>query len=611
MPDTHLVMPCTLSAPYAELLEAETPQTMTASDAPPNGTAAAAAAFARLLASGDHAMQPDSYTLTGGPALPPQARDTAHHSPDLRATLLGSTTIPADDGHPDAEILDLGRRRAKLIQRINQSGRPGHEAVPLLIEWKEVDHLIMELEPKTAAGLAVQLSAIWSLSPEPDEENGPTADGPLERTWLWIAMKNAERIGSGAHLVHDRQDAALLSAWDDYRKAYSALFAAVGAGEESDLLARKLSACCSRVENIPAATMEGVLLKLRYLFAAIMESQDAIDAAVHGMPASDELLQEMSQDYRRQMLWSMIQPSLTATAANQAACAVAFTDLDAPIFAAYGRWSQLVRDCYAAKTDEDCERLSEQADEAAFNVMAHEPASREGLAAQVFVMLHLEHGGTTDDHLDIDFSALTGGDGPDSAAVQALVARVKQLGRRDGIHEPYAVAMEERIGTAASNDLRQAWKELRALDAAGDRSAAVDPDFEIYRQQREAITARILSAPIRTDADREILTRFALHSAVAHWGDEPTASTQGAEHIIALRRLLGAPAAANDQRQDADAFADTIAAFEAEAPATLALPQEPTGRMVDAGASAAGITPAQFQAAYAAAVEALKLERAA
>ncbi|MFP5511591.1 MAG: Arm DNA-binding domain-containing protein [Alphaproteobacteria bacterium] len=32
-----------------------------------------------------------------------------------------------------------------------------------------------------------------------------------------------------------------------------------------------------------------------------------------------------------------------------------------------------------------------------------------------------------------------------------------------------------------------------------------------------------------------------------------------------------------------------------EAPATLALPLEPTGRLVDAGASAAGITPAPFR----------------
>lgn len=707
MPDTHLAMPRTLSAPYADLLEAEAPRTMTTSEAT-NGTSAAAAAFARLLASGDQAMQPETSAITDSPPSKAPACNAAHRPQELRAMLLGSTTIPAlgmtlaeasqktadlleevnafgslsdervnaihaeldrlerviaateprtildaacildrvfpidaranldrdipalrrvatflhqvveaarsaspdetsiipsigltfrqaadrvrellkrgstelkddpedaaelerveaerfsdagewsrieramlatpaqtvgdllakierlacpelgirhlvfpdediaqleddvqrlqplwseigpstvGDGHPDADILALGRRRAELIDSLECPGKIAEDdAEPVVIEWKEIDHLIMELEPRTAAGLAVQLSAIWSLFPEPDEKNGPTADGRLERAWLWTAMKNAERIGGSAQLAHDRQDA------------------------------------------------------------------------------------------------------------------------DVPIFAAYSRWSELVQDCYAAKTDDDCERLSEQADEAAFDVMTHEPATREGLAAQVFVMLHLEHGGTTADHLDIGFSALTGGDGPDSAAVQALVDRVKRVGRRDEAYELYAAAMEERIGTAASNDLRQAWEELRALDAAEDQSATADPDFDIYRQQREAITARILSAPICTAMDREILVRFALHSAVAHWGDEPTISTQGAEHIIALRRLLGAPAVANDQRHDADAFADTVAAFEAEAPATLALPLEPTGRMVDAGASAAGITPAQFQAAYAAAVEALKLERAA
>lgn len=508
MPDTHLAMPRTLSAPYAELLEAEAPRTTT-SDALPNGTAAAAVAFARLLASGDHAMQPDSYTLTGNPALPPQARDTVHHSSDLRATLLGSTAIPAD-GHPDAEILDLGRRRTELIQRINQSGRPGHDAAPLLIEWKEVDQLIMELEPKTAAGLAVQLSAIWSLSPEPDEKNGPTADGPLERTWLWTAMKNAERIGASASLAHDRQDT------------------------------------------------------------------------------------------------------------------------DAPIFAAYSRWSELVQDCYAAKTDDDCERLSEQADEAALDVMTHEPATREGLAAQVFVMLHLEHGGTTDDHLDIDFSPLTGGDGPDNAAVQALVERVKRIGRRDGAYEPYAAAMEKRIGTAANDQLRQAWEELYRLD-----TECVPDDLddwaacEAYNRSVDEACKRVLAAPVQTVADIGVFARFALRGVTIQWGaceTEPQElaardqipTDRGQQLMVALWRIVERLTehhkvihAAHVVQQNADAFADTVAAFEAEAPATLALPLEPTGRMVDAGASAAGITPAQFQAAYAAAVEALKLERAA
>lgn len=60
-----------------------------------------------------------------------------------------------------------------------------------------------------------------------------------------------------------------------------------------------------------------------------------------------------------------------------------------------------------------------------------------------------------------------------------------------------------------------------------------------------------------------------------------------------------------------DTFADTIAAFEAEASVPLCMPQAPTARMVKAGAEAAGISPKQAQAIYAAMAEAYRQERAA
>ena len=60
MPDTHLAMPRSLSAELAQTPEALASHApMTTSDAT-NGTAAAAAAFARLLASGDQAMQSET-----------------------------------------------------------------------------------------------------------------------------------------------------------------------------------------------------------------------------------------------------------------------------------------------------------------------------------------------------------------------------------------------------------------------------------------------------------------------------------------------------------------------------------------------------------------------
>ncbi|WP_455179081.1 hypothetical protein [Azospirillum melinis] len=102
---------------------------------------------------------------------------------------------------------------------------------------------------------------------------------------------------------------------------------------------------------------------------------------------------------------------------------------DAKILAAFERWANLVQDCCTAETDEDVERLSKQADEAALDVMPHEPTTPEGLAAQVYVMLHLEHGGSAPDHLDIGFLAQSDADHADGAAVHALVERIGRIGR--------------------------------------------------------------------------------------------------------------------------------------------------------------------------------------
>ncbi|KAA0576660.1 hypothetical protein [Azospirillum sp. Sh1] len=197
------------------------------------------------------------------------------------------------------------------------------------------------------------------------------------------------------------------------------------------------------------------------------------------------------------------------------------TEKDAGIFAACSRFEQLMRAVHATDDEDETARLIDQADEVALEVIKYEPVTMEGLAAQVCIMLHLEHGSPTGNLQDILFETVgQAEEGPHYRASNTLVDRVKQL----------------------------------------------------YRRNAEQI-------PLE-----------------GHHADLTP------EHGNAI---------ANDQHQDADAFADTVAAFEAEAPATLALPLEPTSRMVDAGASAAGITPAQFQAAYAAAVEALKLERAA
>ncbi|HEY0832501.1 MAG TPA: hypothetical protein VGE72_01220 [Azospirillum sp.] len=65
------------------------------------------------------------------------------------------------------------------------------------------------------------------------------------------------------------------------------------------------------------------------------------------------------------------------------------------------------------------------------------------------------------------------------------------------------------------------------------------------------------------------------------------------------------------ERKEGRHLADTIAAFEAEQPGMLAMPFVPTQVMEHAAVALAGITPAQFRYAYAAAMEASQKEKAA
>ncbi|WP_434615393.1 hypothetical protein [Azospirillum sp. B2RO_4] len=366
---------------------------------------------------------------------------------------------------------------------------------------------------------------------------------------------------------------------------------------------------CQEWRRIEDAMMTTPAQTIGDLFAKL-ERITCPSIGIRTMEPSDAEVMMLEDDVKR------LQPLLTGSDLSE--------PTDSPIFAAFDRWADLVRDCCAAKADDDVEHLSEQADEAALNVMAHEPTTRDGLAAQVYVAFHLEHGGTAADHLDIDFAPLTGGDGPDNAAVHALADRIKRLGRRHGgetdvlhRHVTLEEAADRRAGAyqlpeEVSQAMQAACARNRAATAAED---AREPD-QAQGQREEALSRFRALKPERRETFLSFM-RFLpvsshLHSAMLDFAHKHGMTWEYRrwmeDHLADIPAEQGG---ANDQRQEADPFADTIAAFEAEAPATLALPLEPTGRMVDAGSSAAGITPAQFQAAYAAAVEALKLERAA
>ncbi|MFC5358814.1 hypothetical protein [Azospirillum himalayense] len=102
------------------------------------------------------------------------------------------------------------------------------------------------------------------------------------------------------------------------------------------------------------------------------------------------------------------------------------------------------------------------------------------------------------------------------------------------------------------------------------------------------------------------------------FGGPMPAVLNSAGDLVALWRLIahleGATVAAGPfvtpTAPETDAFADTIAAFRTEAPASLAIPDTPTEAMVQAGAAAGGCRPEQVRTMFAAMVDAYRWEAA-
>lgn len=197
---------------------------------------------------------------------------------------------------------------------------------------------------------------------------------------------------------------------------------------------------------------------------------------------------------------------------------------------------------------------------------------------------------------------------------RAMVAGLRQLMQR------HVKLTEDAERRAEAYQIPEQVAQAMQAACTRDRAASAEEDVRAPVQaQGRREEALALFCALKPESRKTFLEfmRFLpvsshLHSAMLDFAREHGMTRHYSEWLKGhLTDVGGEQDGANDQHQEPDAFADTIAAFEAEAPATLALPLEPTGRMVDAGASAANITPAQFQTAYAAAVEALKLERAA
>lgn len=209
---------------------------------------------------------------------------------------------------------------------------------------------------------------------------------------------------------------------------------------------------------------------------------------------------------------------------------------------------------------------------------------------------------------------------PDAEMLQALtlwIAERRQLDELEGKHESpdyteYNRLSAELLTTPARSFFGVAAKLAAALDlgALNEDDPAGAEREAITQAQREALT---IADPVH----RELADLLADGVAIA-LGMPDTAALQRRDEFASLIRRLPTGQLKEFVGQmremvkpEPDAFADTVAAFEAEAPKPLCMPQAPTAHMVEAGAAAAGISREQAQAIYAAMADAYRQERAA
>ncbi|WP_042693626.1 hypothetical protein [Azospirillum sp. B506] len=771
MPDTHLVMPCTLSAPYAELLEAEAPQTMTASDAPPDGTAAAAAAFARLLASGDHAMQPERFTITETLANHcPHGGEDLHRPHALRAVLLGTTTIPSigitfqeaaeqyagmiaehdaihDDGDDNrrqelagrwvaienaiaaAEKHTVGDCLAALkvfahrasplhdgdFQSPNVNGeavfaamlqtvaklvtlhdtesdgaeRSDDPAVAAYVAWvsalaaetrasdeigdltkrldreypdvkakfeeyeqarvarEEAEEAVVEAAAATPLGALARFAyfTYWTSGCmyEGDIKLWQSAVSDISRLGVLPLPAEVRAFGEGRFFgpLHraamskegidpsGRSIALPSSLWEPAPEHVSVIY------DLPASVAKRMAVECDRNRARSAADPGGPEQKARVTATFGRMSQDQqeffiewleffatgshLHAATleftkeqgHGLLSQyrDQLLDDLRdveallphEDVKQpQPLWGEVGPSTVGDGHP-----------DADILALGRRRSELIDQIdQPGRSDDEIMPLRIEWKEVDHLIMELQPKTGAGLAVQlatVWYQLEPEPGGEHCPKADSPLDRVW------------LWTAMKNAERIGGTSQP---APDRKDGSEISNAFDALLDAMKAESALPEDMS--DGDREPYENKMMAAADHLADLAPKTFCDAAILLRYLILRVCCDTLESEQAFLRGAEPSEAdlvdfrarilwwvVKMLEASPAAANDQHQNADAFADTVAAFETEAPATLALPLEPTGRMVDAGASAAGITPAQFQAAYAAAVEALKLERAA
>lgn len=509
--------------------------------------------------------------------------------------------------------------------------------------WQPLECAIFASTPVTLADAIVLLEIVINDLPDPLRTDGQDMKCLPRVLAALTKHRDAAQV-----LPVEHPDRALLEAWAGYVKAmrdhkhFTEVVMPNGTDEDYEPYSQVIDALADRIIEHRASTVEGFAVQLRYLFAAWIESADAERAAIYDEPVTEDLAEVLSQDYRERMLWEIAQAAtqasrvdLLGSAAGGGAGQSTFKMLcqdatDAELIDATVGWMHLAAafaDDFGEDRDPTEQELTEI--ERLEDLIAFTPCTAAAGALAKAVRLTdcmigaipaIEPGGKLEPLLNT--ISLPEQEGPVATLVQQLAKNLKAIIQDQIGHLDLACRRREPAQGAVGNtdaELLAAFEEWRAAGRAVEFEGT-----EGAQQRVDAATDRLLGFIPTTIAGAVALLRFLF--AKGEGGAE-------AEHAILngvlpgedfiedfrdgvvwrlIRGLEGiALQPANDQPGTSNPFAGAVAAFEAEAPATLSVPQQPTGGMVEAGATAAGITPEQFQAAYAAAVEALKKERAA
>lgn len=175
-------------------------------------------------------------------------------------------------------------------------------------------------------------------------------------------------------------------------------------------------------------------------------------------------------------------------------------------------------------------------------------------------------------------------------------SKAKEWGRLESIFQKYATE-EQRDRWFGERKPAQTYADL------SEQEMSFLKDWRnLPKEQRELVIEGMSLLNLQEKVHRslmEVERRFGTLASYRRMVAEDLAELDAA--IQAERSTSTQPVNSNFAT---DAFSETIAEFEADASATLSMPLEMSDRMIDAGASAAGITPEQFKAAVIAARDA-------